>query len=49
MILIFPAVTQYFLLINSGYLVHEKWLTANKNLKILTEQNIDHSKNPTDL
>ena len=29
----FPSVTLYFLLVNSGYLIHEKWVFATEKLK----------------
>ena len=34
----FPEVALYFLLINRGYLTHEKWLNASNKLKILTKK-----------
>lgn len=34
----FPNVALYFLLVNSGYLAHEKWLDASEKLKKLAQK-----------
>lgn len=34
----FPAVALYFLLVNSGYLTHEKWIAASEKLKKLAQK-----------
>ena len=34
----FPSVTLYFLLVNRGYLTHEKWVKASDKLKILAKK-----------
>jgi HipA-like protein len=34
----FPEVTLYFLLVNRGYLTHEKWVKANDKLKMLAKK-----------
>lgn len=34
----FPSVALYFLLINSGHLIHEKWLVATEKLKELAQK-----------
>lgn len=32
-ILYFPNIALYFLLVNKGYLIHEKWISANEQIK----------------
>lgn len=34
----FPAVALYFLLVNRGHLTHEKWVNASKKLKMLEKK-----------
>ena len=34
----FPSVTLYFLLVNSGYLIHEKWVAASEKLKKIVQK-----------
>ena len=34
----FPSVASYFLLVNSGYLIHEKWVSATEKLKRMPQQ-----------
>ncbi|HSX04663.1 MAG TPA: HipA N-terminal domain-containing protein [Rhabdochlamydiaceae bacterium] len=34
----FPDVTSYFLLVNSGYLIHEKWVFATEKLKEMLQK-----------
>jgi HipA-like protein len=36
----FPAVALYFLLVNRGYLTHEKWVNASDKLKILAKNKL---------
>lgn len=37
-LLYFPSVALYFLLVNRGYLTHEKWVNASDKLKILAKK-----------
>lgn len=34
----FPSVALYFLLVNSGYLIHEKWVAASEKLKKMAQK-----------
>ncbi len=37
-LLYFPNIALYFLLVNRGYLIHEKWVAASEKLKIMAQK-----------